>query len=123
MSNVSHAATVFPVANVRESIDYYRDVLGFEINFEWEDPVTYAVLKKGEGVSIHFVQQADDFKPSKEHTAVYIFCHDVDAVYEECKKNGANITTDIGDRDYGMRDFDITDPNGYRISYSMGLDH
>ena len=121
MSNISHAATVFPVEDVQSTLDYYRDILGFEITFEWEEPVTYAVLKRGENVSIHVVQKRDDFKPSKEHTAVYIFCNDVDAVYEELKTKGANITCEIGDREYGMRDFDVTDPNGFQICFSMGL--
>ena len=121
MNNISHAATVFPVERVRETLDYYRDVLGFEITFEWEEPVTYGVLKREDAVSIHIVEKRDRFSPSKEHTAVYIFCNDVDAVYEEMKESGANITTEIGDRDYGMRDFDVTDLNGFQLSFSMAI--
>ena len=121
--NFSHAAPVFPVDDVRMTADYYRETLGFEITFEWEDPVSYAVLKRGEGVSIHIVSRDDDTRPSSVHTALYVFVHDVDKIYEEYKEKGVEIVNDIGDRDYGMRDFDIKDPNGYWLSFSMGIDH
>ena len=120
--NFSHAATVFPVEDVRKTAEYYRDLLGFEITFEWGDPVTYAVMKRGEGVSVHIVQKDDDgFEPSSVHTALYVFVHDVDAVYDEYKSKDVNITNDIGDREYGMRDFDVKDPNGYCLSFASGL--
>ncbi|NNE66742.1 MAG: glyoxalase [Pyrinomonadaceae bacterium] len=119
--NFSHAATVLPVDDVRATADYYRDMLGFEISFEWGDPVTYAVLKRGESVSVHVVERDDDSKPSSVHTALYVFVHDVDKVYYEYRSKGVEIASEIGDREYGMRDFDIKDINGFLLSFSMNL--
>lgn len=114
----SHAATVFPVKDVEKSMRFYSEVLGFNINFKWGDPVSYAVLKRGE-VSIHLTQKEGNSKPSN-HTSLYVFVHDVDAVHDEFVTSNANITNPIGDRDYGMRDFDVTDPDGYLLAFGNG---
>ena len=119
----SHFASLFPVDDVNEAAEYYRDKLGFTIKFEWEDPPSYAVLKRGDSVSVHFTKRNDDFTPSKSHPAIYIFVYDVDAVYEELKSKGVPITNPIGDRDYGMRDFDIEDPNGYVLAFGCHVEN
>ena len=121
VENFSHAATVFPVQDIEKSIEFYRDKLGFDVTFEWGEPVQYAVLKSGD-VSVHLVVKDDPkYQPSSVHTALYVFVHDVDEVYEELKANGASITNEIADRDYGMRDFDITDPDGFQLCFAMGI--
>ena len=50
-----------------------------------------------------------------------IFVHDIDALYQKYQKAGANITNPIGDREWGMRDFDITDPNGFILSFGAEM--
>ncbi|MEM6525619.1 MAG: VOC family protein [Bacteroidota bacterium] len=120
---ISHSATIFPVDNPLASAEYYRDKLGFEITFKWEDPPSYIVTKLGESVSIHFVNRADDRKPSRVHVAMMIFTHDVDKVYKRLKENEVEIINPIGTRDYGMRDFDIKDPDGYILSFGQGLEN
>ena len=118
---LSHASAVFPVEDPLSTAQYYQDILGFEITFQWEDPPSYVVIKRDDAVGIHFTKKEGDFKPSDTHVSLAIFVHDVDALYEEYQKSGANITSPIGDRDYGMRDFDVTDPNGFILSFSMGI--
>lgn len=112
----SHSATILPVADVLSTAEYYRDKLGFEITFLWNDPPDYAVLKAGEGVSIH-LSKSNTGPSNTGHIAVYIFAHNVDALYQAYQERSVSIHTPIGDRDYGMRDFDIKDPNGYLLSF------
>lgn len=116
----SHAASILTVADVPATAEYYRDKLGFEISFLWNDPPDYAVLKAGEGVSIHLSKSSNKNKTLSVHTAVYIFVHDVDALYKAYQERGINIHTPIGDQEYGMRDFDIKDPNGYILTFGKG---
>ena len=116
---LSHAAPVFPVQDVKQTVEFYRDKLGFEIKYLWEDPPTYAVLKR-QNVGIHFSKKGDDYKPSQMHTAYYIFVYDIDGVYEELKANGVEIINEPQQRDYGMRDFDVRDINGYILSFACG---
>ena len=117
----SHASVVFPVKDVEASAHFYRDKLGFDLTFTWEDPISYAVLNRDDAVGIHLVKKEGEFQPSTQHTALFIFVHQVDEVYKEYQAKGVNIIQKIGDRDYGMRDFDIVDPDGFILTIGTGL--
>jgi len=118
----SHAATILPVNDVKKSMNYYRDVLGFDITFEWGDPVDYAVLRAG-AVSLHLSKRSDNRSPNEHHIAIMIFVERIDQLYEVVKSKSATIKNEIGDREYHMRDFDIVDPDGYIISFGQGISH
>jgi len=121
IKKLSHFAAIFPVENPLKTAQWYREKLDFEITFEWGEPIGYVVTKQDEAVSIHFVERADDFIPSKSHNSLYIFCHDVDALYNEVKSKNIKVISEIQTHDYGMRDFDIIDPNGFVISFGSGV--
>jgi len=78
----SHCANILPVEDIVRSIEFYKDKLGFEVNFTWNDPVEYAVLKRGD-VGIHLPQREGCSDEPQSRSAIYIFVYDVDAVYEE----------------------------------------
>ncbi len=120
-TDFSHLAPVIAVPDVSETIAWYRDKLGFDITFTWNDPVDYAVLKRGERISLHF-SRAGHFSKDKlpDSTSVYFFVHDVDAVHTEFVDKGVENITTPKDWEYGMRDFDVVDINGYRLSFGRG---
>jgi len=117
--NFSHAATVLPVKNVEQSVAFYSKKLGFTVTFTWEEPMSYAVLKKG-SVSIHLVKKDDHHTPSKKHCALYIFVHNVDDIYQICVNEKIPMLNMPETRDYKMKDFDIVDPDGYIITFGNG---
>jgi len=117
----SHFASVLPVTDIIKCRDYYRDKLGFKVNFEWNEPIEYVVLKRGDNVSIHLTKRGDQLKPSRAHNCIYVFVHDVDAVYQEFQEKNVMVTNPIADRDYGMRDFDVVDPEGHILAFGMGI--
>ncbi len=43
---------------------------------------------------------------------------DVDAMYRRATDNDVTIVHDIGDRDYGLRDFIIRDRDGFRLRFA-----
>lgn len=114
----SHASPIFPVPNVTEAMNWYKEKLGFTIDFTWEEPATYAVISRGE-VKVHLSQKDDDYQPSKTQTALYIFVHDVDAAYEEFQSRGVKSSAPQS-YEYGMRDFDLADLNGFRLTFGKG---
>lgn len=118
-SNLSHAATIFPVTDIHESLRFYTEQLGFSNNFSWGDPIQYAVLKCG-AINLHLTQKEDDLPHSADQTALYIFVFDVDKAYQHCLDNKVPIINPPESHSYGMRDFDITDPDGFRISFGRG---
>lgn len=118
----SHAATVIPVMDMEKSMAFYRDQLGFEITFTWEDPVSYAIAKAGENVQVHLtkIDQAATPPDRGMSTLVYIFVNNIDALYQAYSESGVTIKTPIGDQDYGMRDFDVQDPDGHILCFGEG---
>jgi uncharacterized glyoxalase superfamily protein PhnB len=46
---------------------------------------------------------------------------DVDLVYRAARAAGAEIVHDLGDRPYGLRDFILRDPHGYRLRFAAPL--
>ena len=116
---VSHAATVLSVSDMKQSLEFYTKVLGFELTFGWNEPVDYAVLKRGD-VSIHLTSGVESGQISK-NPVLYIFVYDVDLLFDEIVAKGGEVKNDPGDREYGMRDFDIEDPDGYMITFGKGI--
>ena len=117
----SHAATIFPVTDPVSSAQFYRDKLGFDITFEWGDPVDYVVLNREEAVAVHLSKAAQS--SATESTSLYVFVHNVDSLHEEFVSKGVEIYTPIDTRDYGMRDFDVKDPDGYIICFGTHKDY
>lgn len=108
------------VTDIGKTLAYYQDCLGFESQWQWGDPPMYACAKRDD-VSIHFVLAPVSGIPNAEFrtnaTDIYVEVECADALFEELKRRGANVTLDIDTRDYGMRDFAVMDGNGYRISF------
>jgi uncharacterized glyoxalase superfamily protein PhnB len=109
------AATLFVVQDVLRSVEHYRDVLGFRVEFMYGDPTFYAGVERDK-VTIH-LQAASETKRQPGHGAINVFVTGVDALYQEMKSKGARTTEEPADRRYGMRDFDINDLDGNQLSF------
>ena len=46
---------------------------------------------------------------------------DVESMYGRVKAAGLSILHEIGDREYGLRDFITRDPNGFRLRFASPL--
>jgi uncharacterized glyoxalase superfamily protein PhnB len=109
------AATLFVVQDVLRSVEHYRDVLGFRVEFTYGDPTFYAGVE-GDNVTIH-LQAASKTKRQPGHGTINVFVTGVDALYQELKSNGARTMEEPADRPYGMRDFDINDLDGNQLCF------
>jgi hypothetical protein len=115
----SHSAIVLPVKSIMETVKFTESNLDFKVDFKWGDPVEYVVGKLGDSTSIHFTQNPTI---GQTHCSIYVFVYDVNKVYAQLNTRKLSNENDIGDRDYGMRDFDIYDNNGFRITFGTGLE-
>ena len=52
---------------------------------------------------------------------VRIMVNDADAVYYRCRESGVEIVHEIADRYYGLRDFVLSDLNGFRLRFASPL--
>ena len=121
-------APLFTVADVAATANYYRDVLGFGYERLWGEPPGFCMVSRG-GVVIMLAQQctANAIDPNRlvdpagEQSDAYIWVDDADALIAEYKAKGVRIPRDICDQDYGCRDFDVEDCNGYRLCFGHTL--
>ena len=111
------AAPVFVVRDVRRAVEYYRDALGFRVEFTDGDPVSYAGVERDE-VLIH-LQAASETKRAPGQSSIYVFVSDVDNLYDELKGRGARTLKAPQDYAYGMRDFDVEDLDGNHVGFGM----
>ena len=119
-SNFSHFAPVLHVKNIEQTISFYES-LGFSITFSWNDPIDYVVMKRGEQVAFHFSKTDEDQPIPADFRSVYIFVHDVDALFEEYQSKEIVGLTSPEDRPYGMRDFDLKDINGVMLTFGKEI--
>jgi catechol 2,3-dioxygenase-like lactoylglutathione lyase family enzyme len=114
---VQCAATVFQVKEIAASLRFYRDVLGFELDFEFGN---YAGISKGEAL-LHLCAH-DTWQRPCGGGAVMIFCDEIDRFHDEVKGRGATIRLAPTDEPYGMRDFAVSDPDGNMLTFGCSLE-
>ena len=112
------AATVFVVADIAKSTAHYRDALGFAVTFEYGTPTSYVCLCRDE-VALHLLS-ASRTSRLPGNGAICVFVRDVDAVHAELVVRGASILKPPQNYDYGMRDFDVVDPDGNQLTFGTG---
>lgn len=114
------AATVFVVQDIAASIHHYRYALGFDLAFEYGKPTFYAGLCRDE-IELHLIA-AKQTKRVAGQGAIAIFVEDVDALYAELRARGARAPTPPKDYPYGMRDFNVIDPDGNQLTFGMSTE-
>lgn len=130
-TRLARVSPILGVPQVRPAAEYYRDVLGFDL-----DPVdgvfqpspsepngVYAIVKSGD-VWIHF-QLRQKAIPIRERSAnerdLYLYVDDASTKYADLRSRGANIISPLVDTPYGIREFTVEDLNGFRLTFGQLL--
>lgn len=117
------SATMLIVSSVRRSAEFYRDKLGFEIDFIHEGRIAnqpnYAVVKR-DRLEVHFESYEHDHalvSEPKVGCGIYFMVADVDALHSEFQARGVEVKWPPTDQDYGIRDFKVLDCDGYQLLF------
>jgi uncharacterized glyoxalase superfamily protein PhnB len=102
----------FIVKDINDAISFYRDKLGFKLEFMWGDPVHFAGMSIGK-IHIHLMQG----EVTTGKSLAYFAVEGIDELYEFHVANGVEITEPIGNRDYDMRDYQTRDPYGNLLGF------
>ncbi len=97
-------------ADMRETLAFYHDVLGFQATMKSAE---YSIVER-DGQTIHFMAAASDevMRCVRGHTEIYIEVSGIDSLWEHVKTfKDRHKIRDLFERDYGMTEFHISDPN------------
>ena len=96
---------------------WYRDALGFKIQMLWGEPATYGRVQRN-GVELGIGQLGPKFGPA----SIYVIVNGVDALYAEFRARDVQMTRAPEDAPYRMRDFEVADPEGNRITFGEAVE-
>ena len=113
MASASIAKRISPMlaaANMQETLRFYQGVLGFTPIMTSPE---YSIVER-DGQTIHFMKAASEevMECVRGHTEIYIEVSGINALWQHVKtfKDRYRIR-DLFDREYGMTEFHIEDPN------------
>lgn len=106
------AQTAFRVSDLDRSLTFYAQ-LGFEQIYRNED--VHLVIQR-DAVVVHL-----STIEGKANTVCQIIVENVDILYEQIRTSNIRIVHEIGDRDWGNRDFTVADPDDNEITLSEPL--
>lgn len=116
-SELSCPRPILSVRTLKASQTYYRDVLGFKLDWEHGRPPTFASVSRGHGVL--FMCEGCQGKPG---AWVMIFAKDVDGLHREFGPRKAIIRMPPTNMPWGLREMHVADPDGNVIRFAMGTD-
>lgn len=111
------------VNDIRKSLAFYRDVLGFSVTEEYteEDELQGVMLEAGEAV---LGLSQDDFTKGRDRAkGVGLRLHletdqDIEELAEQAQEAGATLNHGPGPLPWGPFGFSVTDPDGFKITIS-----
>ena len=104
------------VNNLEESVEFYRDVLGFSLesdNMDAQPPI--ASIRSG-SLRITLVQQIETMLKRGRGVHFVLGVSDVDAFHETLKAREVQVT-EPRDEGWGGRFVSLQDPDGYRLFF------
>jgi uncharacterized glyoxalase superfamily protein PhnB len=101
-----------PFDDVPRAVMYYRDVLGFRINYQQSD---LGVMERDE-ITVLLIARSEQHKGIGSF-AVYV--ENADGLYAELLTRGANLQGEPVSRPWGLRDFRVLDYEGNRITFAQ----
>jgi glyoxylase I family protein len=130
--SASSVTPLFEVFDMRRSVAFYCDLLGFSLidKYEPDGNLYWAMLRLG-GATIMLnarceatdqPAQADPkLRPGHADTTLFFMCDDVDAAYAHVRAKGI-AAKEPANTHYGMRQLYFTDPDGFQLCFQQRID-
>lgn len=109
-----------PVKNLRLTLDYYCDKLGF--TDEWTFGDNDGAIRRDD-LRLLFAEDKDftnDINNKKHRLPLMWFVDSIDDIYIEFKKREIELADDLRTHPYGLKEFSFIDINGYYIRVAEG---
>jgi hypothetical protein len=117
----------FIVESLQDSISYYIERMGFQLDFQGpdeEDPFYGRVSRDGIGIMLKAI--LPDVLPRPNHTRhewarwdAFLYTLDSDTLFNELKQRGASFAKELSFIDNGLWGFEVTDADGYVLAFAQ----
>ena len=114
----------FIVKDLQASITYYRERLGFQLDFQGPDGGPFWAGVSRDGIGIMLKAVASDVLPIPNHTRhewgpsdADIYSMDPDALFEEFSRRGASFVKKLSFIEDGLWGFVVTDADWYVLRF------
>ena len=120
-----HVSIGLTVNDLQRSLAWYRDVLGFVVTDEWHREGTLQGVEMRAG-SVEIFLGQDDWKKGRDRSkgeGIRLYgrtAQDIDRLAALIKSRGGVLAHDPRTQPWGERDFGMVDPDGFKITISMG---
>jgi catechol 2,3-dioxygenase-like lactoylglutathione lyase family enzyme len=124
MTNLTYISPSCIVSNLKASIAFYIDKLGFEVLFIGPDDDPFWAIVGRENISIFLKAITPNVKPIPNHTRhkwarwdAYISAADPDTLFEEYRSRSVTFHQPLKDDGDRLRGFEIADADGYVLLF------
>jgi len=127
--NIRGLAPLLQVFDMPASLNFYRDVLGFEVKYTSDDgegdKVYWVLLQHGDTEFMLNEMYERDRRPAGPDeqrtaahydTSIYFGCPDVDAAYEHLAAKGIDLEKPVITQ-YNFKAIYVKDPDGYLLVF------
>jgi catechol 2,3-dioxygenase-like lactoylglutathione lyase family enzyme len=122
--NLVSISPFFIVKDLQASIAFYRERLGFQLDFQGPEGDVYYAGVSRDGIGIMLKTILPDVLPCPNHTRhpwarwdAYIYTLDPDTLYDEFRQRGVSFVKPLSFIDNGLWGFEITDADGYVLAF------
>jgi len=124
MTILTYVAPFFIVKNLKTSVSFYVNKLGFEVRYIGPDDDPFFAIVGRDHISIMLKEIGTDVTPIPNHTRqkwarwdAYISTAEPDTLFEEYRSGDVAFHQPIRDDDDGLRGFEVIDADGYILFF------
>jgi hypothetical protein len=126
VSKLLRSAPYFPVADVALSATYYKDVLGFDVEYAAGDPPQFAICSRDDlAIMLRKVQAPQLIRPNESQGGTwdaFFWADDAIALHAELVERGAAVVYGpILQEAYDMQEFAVRDRDGHVLGFGQAV--
>jgi uncharacterized glyoxalase superfamily protein PhnB len=118
-----------PVRNLSQTLDYYRDKLGFYEEWTWTNDqgmIKDGGIRRDEmrllfGENPEFVEMINSYQ--KARLPLMWFVDNIEDIFSEFQNIGLQIVDPLRTHSYGLKEFSFVDINGYFIRVAESIEN
>lgn len=112
----SHVEPILAVKDIKETIEYWHNTLGFPNKWTWGEPPNYGGVNWN-GTSVQFNLDSDLASASKGN-AIFINVKKLEELYQYHQQKNAVIVEPLENKPWGMAGYTVKEINGYYIVFA-----